>query len=476
MGSGSYHYFGVTPGLMAEVSAGHLPAECSTLFLSVNVDGLPISRSSRKQFWPVLVSLKESVGQTPFLAALYEGNTKPESVSMFMKDFVEEMATLLAQGIRLSSKLYKVRLRAFICDAPARAYLKTIKGHMAYFGCEKCTQKGRHDGKRVIFPDVDAPLRTDEDFRDQVDLDHHHGTSPLLALGVGLASMFPLDYMHLVCLGVMKKLLVQYGTSSTPSASKLPIRSQLEISEQLLAFQTYTPCEFNSKPRSLNDREHWKAVEFRSFLLYFGPALLRKHLEKRFYTNFMKLSCAMAILASPKFALTHCNLAESLLRQFVSEAGTLYENGIYVYNIHSLIDLAQDVRQFGPVDTFSAFPFENYLGKLKKLVRGPALALQQVIKRASELISTSSPSSAKQSPARLKQHCDGHEPPNFHGSQYFELILEGTRLSVKPCDNCIQMKDGNVVLIRNFLEENEERSICGQFFKVQSVYQCSALM
>lgn len=42
--------------------------------------------------------------------------------------------------------------------------------------------------------------------------------------------------------------------------------------------------------------------------------------------------------------------------------------GIDVYNIHSLIPLAQDVRRFDPVDIFLAFPFESYLGKLEKLV------------------------------------------------------------------------------------------------------------
>ncbi|XP_042143758.1 beta-alanine-activating enzyme [Ixodes scapularis] len=169
---------------------------------------------------------------------------------------------------------------------------------MAYFGCEKCAQKGKHDGERIMFPDVDAPLRTDEEFRDWA-----------------------------------------------PSS-----------------------CKFNCKPCSLNVREHWKVAGFCSFVLYFGPALLRKHLEKQFYTHFMKLSIAMSILASPKFTLAQIlHLGESLLRRFVSEAGTLYGNEIYVYNIHSLIPLAQDVRQFGPVDTFSTFPFENFLGKLEKL-------------------------------------------------------------------------------------------------------------
>lgn len=466
MGSGSYHYFGLASGLAAEVASACLPGECCTLSLSVNVDGLPISRSSRKQFWPILVSVKESGGQTPFLVALYEGNAKPEDVSIFMKDFVEEMTMLLANGICLRGKIYDVRLRAFICDAPARAYLKGIKGHTAYFGCEKCTVKGKHDGKKVIFADVSAPLRTDNDFRDQVNASHHHDVSPLLALGAGLVSIFPLDYMHLVCLGVMKKLLLQYWTSSTPSLSKLPVRARLEISEKLTAFRAQTPSEFSRKPRSLNEREHWKAVELRNFLLYFGPPLLGKYLEKRFYAHFIKLSCAITILASPKFALTHCDLAESLLREFVSEAGTLYGNGIYVYNVHSLIHLAQDVRQFGPLDTFSAFPFENYLGKLKKLVRGPALALQQVIKRHSELASTSLPSSKGQQSPLLNEHHDGPEPPNFQGSQYCEFILHGTHLSVKLADNCVQVKDGNVVIIRNFLKEKEKISICGQFFKV----------
>ncbi|EEC02756.1 hypothetical protein IscW_ISCW024181, partial [Ixodes scapularis] len=124
-------------------------------------------------------------------------------------------------------------------------------------------------------------------------------------------------------------------------------------------FQSSTFCKFNRKPRSLKARDHWKAVEFRSFFLYFGPVLLRTNLDKRFYSHFLKLSCAMTILANPKFSPTHCDVAESLLTEFVREAGSLYGDGVYDYNVHSLIHLAQDVWRFGPVDLFSAFPFEH---------------------------------------------------------------------------------------------------------------------
>lgn len=90
-----------------------------------------------------------------------------------------------------------------------------------------------------------------------------------------------------------------------------------------------------------------------------------------------------------------------------------------------------------------------------------------VIKKHAERSSTSSPSYAnyaKQRLALMKYH-DGPEPPNFQGSQYCDLILGGTYFSVKLSDNCVQLRDGNIVLIRNFLEENGEHSICGQFFK-----------
>ena len=63
----------------------------------------------------------------------------------------------------------------------------------------------------MTFPRVDAPIRTDQQFERQTDEDHHHGPTPLLALGFGLVSGFALDYMHLVCLSITRKLLM-YGT------------------------------------------------------------------------------------------------------------------------------------------------------------------------------------------------------------------------------------------------------------------------
>lgn len=41
-------------------------------------------------------------------------------------------------------------------------------------------------------------------FDEMSDEEHHLGVSTLSAAGVGMVSQFVLDYMHLVCLGVVK--------------------------------------------------------------------------------------------------------------------------------------------------------------------------------------------------------------------------------------------------------------------------------
>ena len=62
----------------------------------------------------------------------------------------------------------------------------------------------------------------------------------------------------------------------------------------------------------------------------------------------------------------------------------LYGPGFLVCNVHCLIHLATDVKRFGCLDVFSAFPFENHLKMLKHLVRRAAFPLPQIIRRIEE--------------------------------------------------------------------------------------------
>ena len=61
--------------------------------------------------------------------------------------------------------------------------------------------------KYLVFSNISAPSLTDDKFINRQYPEHHVGISPLQQLKCGMVSGFPLDYMHLVCLGVIRRLL-----------------------------------------------------------------------------------------------------------------------------------------------------------------------------------------------------------------------------------------------------------------------------
>ena len=60
----------------------------------------------------------------------------------------------------------------------------------------------------MTFPKVDAPLCSNESFRGSHQSEYHLGYSPLEdILDFDMVQKIPLDYMHLVCLGIVKKII-----------------------------------------------------------------------------------------------------------------------------------------------------------------------------------------------------------------------------------------------------------------------------
>lgn len=144
----------------------------------------------------------------PFIVGIYHGMKKPELVTNFLDAFVEEYLLLKKNGIVINNKLIKLELKKIICDAPATAFVLDIKSHTGYFSCNKCMQRGKYIRSKMTFPELHATLRTDKDFILQLQQEHHKGNTPLEKIGIGLVSNVPLDYMHLVCLGIMKSSLM----------------------------------------------------------------------------------------------------------------------------------------------------------------------------------------------------------------------------------------------------------------------------
>lgn len=249
---GEYVYLGVQKGLERCINPN--VHKDNPIFLQINVDGASPYHSSTKHLWPMLCKvIFDPDIYSPFPVALYYGDTKPGNVDEYMNDFIEEINLLQKDGIYVGEKKYTVQLKHIICDISARKFLKQIKGHGGYAACERCEVYGKCLGfpnKRVVYPDEDCQKRSDQSFREQQQKEHHINISPLLRIQPPIDLIFyPLDYMHMCCLGIVKKFYVM-----DLIFNKTAVRLKSTLREKLFKLITFLKScvsdEFQRKPWS----------------------------------------------------------------------------------------------------------------------------------------------------------------------------------------------------------------------------------
>lgn len=463
---GYYYHFGLLKNIL-EVLENHgvVNVKSNELNLQFNIDGLPTAKSSNSQFWPILGLIKDLPGSCPFSVGIFHGYKKPSDPDDYLKEFVEELNHLLHTGIDYKGKILKIGTVNFVCDAPAKAAMTRIKSHSGFYSCSRCVVKGEWIDGRVVYLEEDAERRDDDSFRNPGPDDKHHtGVSSLLNLpGINMVFDFILDYMHLVCLGVMKKLLLHWIRG--PLSTRLSNTNINLISNRLIAIAEFFPREFARKPRSLHEIARWKATEFRQFLLYTGPVVLKGVLDDDLYNHFMMLHVAIKILVNKDFCIKDNLQAKTLLVSFVKNCKNLYGDTFIVYNVHNLIHLADDVLYHQvPLDMISGFPFENHLQQLLKLRRKHERPLQQIVRRLGEISRNAKSKIIKKSGAISAKgiHTDG-PLCLLRGLQYTQLSMKGFFFNCKNCQDCnLYLKNFKIVKVLNFVQSDNGYFIVGR--------------
>lgn len=196
--SETYRYFGIANGFALRMCQKIF--KDTTIRVIANVDGLPLFRNSKQEFWPILVRVFHRELQCkPFLVALRVGDSKPASANDYLEDFVSEVEYLTINGLTISSTNYNFELIAIAADTPARAFLKACKGHTGFYACERCETRGisvlvdkksvkknpaNEQRQKRIYPEINAKRKTAQSFAEQAIPEHHLPgvISPLLRI------------------------------------------------------------------------------------------------------------------------------------------------------------------------------------------------------------------------------------------------------------------------------------------------------
>lgn len=450
---GEYCHVGLSKGVESIINRMSILPE-GGIKISINIDGLPLSKSSPKQLWPILGSVKPY--KNVFVIGIYYGEKKPTNVNDFLQDFVTEAKQLCSEGILVNGIRIQCAIDSLICDMPAKSFVLCTKGHSGYSSCPCCTVEGDFINRKMCFSQIHAPVRTDDDFRNKTDEEYHNRgiTSCLVEIpGFGPVTNVPTDPMHLLDLGIMRRMLNLLLDDDLEY--RIPHIEVERISSRLIdEVESYIPIDFVRKPRSLKFIKLWKATEFRQILLYTGPVVLRS-LRRDIYNHFLTLHVAVRIMSDAK-CHELLDYAQELVEHFILSFGLIYGTHNVSSNVHQVVHLISFVKKYGPIQHFSAYIYENHMQTFKRMMRKPNQPLQQIIRRCAEtekntrILRPLVSMVPEFCPLIESVHADGPLIIGCTDPQYKVI----TSVTMKLCagsraDSCCGLSNGAIVSLRN---------------------------
>lgn len=141
------------------------------------------------------------------------------------------------------------------------------------------------------------------------------------------------------------------------------------------------PKTIKRNPRSIVERNTWKANEWRSYLLYYSIGIFYKILPTNILRHYGKFISALWTFLGDCINPIDIDKMDQQLIEFVKFYQVAYGKKHMTYNLHTLLHLAQCVRDLGPLWSYSNFPFENNNGKLEGFVKSPKGVIQQILNK-----------------------------------------------------------------------------------------------
>lgn len=375
-------------------------SDYDVLTFTVNIDGGQLTKKGTNSLWPVQLYQNYIHPSLRFLpeniivAALFYGDKKPDPFDL-MYPLLREMRHLFDKKIQLIHDSVQYDFLPMIlfasCDLPARALLQNFKCPTGADACAICIHPGKRNKEeririRYLKESIASEIRTHNDTVKHAYLDANchgvKGTSCLMALpDFDIINSFATDYMHAVFLGVVKRLLsIFLGNLKVNKQFKhLTRQQQIELNRRLTSLQPYS--RISHRPRSLDDKAVFRAIEYKYLLLYYLRYALSGLLEKKYIDHLELLSAATYMLSKQKVQQNDIVMAEEMLDKFCDQFEKFYGANIVTMNVHLLRHFGHIVRKTGPLWCHSLFGFETNMGVLTKHYSGGINLLDQIAEK-----------------------------------------------------------------------------------------------
>lgn len=220
------------------------------------------------------------------------------------------------------------------------------------------------------------------------------------------------------------------------------------------------PTEIHRAVRTVDCVAYWKASEFRTFLHYLSVIILPDILRGDVVEHFLSLFCSITICSARSYRHL-LPLAKDMLKHFVQQYKYFYGSHYITSNVHNLLHVVDEVEKFGPLQTFNAYPFENQLYLIKRMLRQGNKPLSQIAKRLCE--------GTKGNPSVIKK--TKSTVPYVTTHRNISVIhLQNFILSSKPKDKYFMTNWDDIFELKDIISDKENKIILyGQKMKDKDV-------
>ncbi|OXU32000.1 hypothetical protein TSAR_013768, partial [Trichomalopsis sarcophagae] len=358
-----------------------------------NVDGVSLYNSSKISMWPILVTINEFKYRTRknnvMLCGIWYGAKKP-CMNLFLRPFIKELLDLRNEGIHCTTYVNKetinVKVHTLLCvvDSVARPMVQNMKQFNGMYGCSYCL----HRGEQVCVGRGTARIYEFNAIRLRSSHQHSIHVRKAIVMGVkgpsvvSLLSNFniiesvPPDYMHSCLLGISKLFVTAWFNSNNNNEEYYIGLRENEFNERLLSIRP--PTEITRTPRPVADK--YKANEWKNFVLYYSIPCLKGIMKTKYIKHWHLFVFGLNLLLKEIISDSDLDLAKAAFEKFVFNVENLYGKEFLKFNVHLLLHIPRFVKNYGALWAWSAFPFENFNGVIKKVFHGTQYVPQQVVK------------------------------------------------------------------------------------------------
>jgi len=269
--------------------------------------------------------------------------------------------------------------------------------------CRLCPLTGtRGRGGKYYYPNngnLRPALHTD--MREQIEgLEHHLTTATsqqqytniLRDLGVTCRSIlmdlptihfprsFPIDTMHSMNHNIPKSMFKLWKGTKYQQRGQEVLRHPWVISEAdwelidygVLTSRATVPTRVGTAPRGTGSFGNWTTHEWRSHFMTYGAPALYHYLQEPYALNFLRYRQLLHYTSVRNFTYADILKVEGLAVTFVDEYERLYYYGdsellpSCTIQLHYLLHLGQNVRDFGPPLCFAQWTLERFLRTVRR--------------------------------------------------------------------------------------------------------------